>query len=542
MLVGGATFVATAAERGDQVSVRRLTQEQYRRSIADIFGDDVKITARLEPDPRREGLIAIGVSQATVSASGFEQYDAAAREIAAQVAGPERRDALIGCKPANPAQADEACARSFLSRVGRMLYRRPLAPAEADRFVAVANQGATAKKDFYNGLSVSLATMLESPPFLFRIERAVWREGGYRLDDYSTASRLSFLIWNAPPDEALLAAAERGELRTQEGLQRQVDRLLASPRFEEGVRAFFSDMLSLNDLDALQKDPTIYPRFSAKLAADAREQTLRTIVDTLVRRDEDYRELFTTRRTHLSRSLGMLYSIPVVSQGGWEAHTFAADDPRAGLLAQPAFLMAHSHPGRSSATLRGKAIRELVLCQTVPAPPPNVDFAIVQNVQDPRFATARQRIAAHNTDPTCAACHKMTDPLGLPLETFDGGAGMRTTENGAQIDVSGEIDGKSFIGAPGLGKTLAAHPALASCLVSRIYAYGVGRSADAEASAWLEAVQARQAAEGLKLRSIVRAVALSDQFYRPAAAEDGARVANRPPLERGQQKETSYGS
>jgi hypothetical protein len=543
-LLMGRIGYAVADEDGagdERISAHRLTQDQYRRSIADIFGEDIKISARLEPDPRRDGLIAIGVAQASVSASGFEQYDAAAREIAAQVTDPAHRDVLIGCKAP---QDGDRCTKDFIIHAGRLLYRRPLQPAEIERFVAFARQGAAAKKELYGGISLSLAAMLESAPFLFRSERFVRSNGDYRLDDYSIATRLSFLIWNAPPDDTLLAAAETGVLGTPAGLRSQVDRLLTSSRFEQGTRAFFSDMLALDELDNLQKDPTIYPRFSANVAADMREQTLRTIVDTLVRRNEDYRVLFTTRRTFLSRSLGLLYGEPVTSRAGWEPHEFAPNDPRAGLLAQPAFLMAHSHPGRSSATLRGKAIRELILCQKVPAPPPNVNFAIVQNVKDPHFATSRQRIAAHNTEPMCAACHKLMDPLGLPLENFDGGAGMRDTENGVRIDLSGEVDGKSFTGAAGLGETLAANPALPSCLVRRIFAYGAGRPADDGASGWLEAIRRRYVAEGLKLRDIVRAVALSDEFYRPLPSEEGtnATVATERSLHPVIDKETHHGS
>ncbi|WP_373078192.1 DUF1592 domain-containing protein [Zhongshania sp.] len=506
----------------DIVSLRRLTQEQYRQTIADIFGDDIEISARLEPDPRREGLIAIGTAQASVSASGFEQYDAAARQIAEQVTDLAHRELLIGCKPVNTQAADDRCARTFFSRAGRFLYRRALNEAELERFVGIARKGAKVGKDFYWGLSLSLSAMLETAPFLFRVERATWQGDGYRLDDYSTASRISFLIWNAPPDEALLSAAENGSLRTDNGLHREIDRLLASPRYEKGVRAFFNDMLALDDLLALQKDPTIYPRYSAKLASDAREQTLRTIVDTLLRRDQDYRAVFTTRHTFFSRALGFLYSEPVTSPSGWEARELAAGDPRAGILAQPAFLMAHSHPGRSSPTLRGKALRELILCQSVPAPPPNVDFALVQNVSDPNFATARQRLTAHNTEPMCVACHKLMDPLGLPLESFDGAAGMRMTENGAEIDLSGSLHNQSFIGAAGLGATLAKDGAAASCLINRLYSYGAGRAPEQQDSERIDAIYEQYAERGFNLTKLLRTIALSREFYSPPPVEISA--------------------
>lgn len=521
---------AVAINRGNEqdaiVVLRRLSQDQYRQSIADIFGTDIKISGRLEPDPRREGLIAIGVANAAVGSAGFERYDMAAREIAAQVTDIAHRDVLVGCRPRDPASADAACAQGFIHRVGRLLYRHPLQDAETARLVTLAARAAIVKKDFYSGLSTTLATMLESPAFLFRSERAVRDGQGYRLDDYSIASRLSFMIWNAPPDAALLGAAERGDLRTVAGIQAQVDRLLASPRFESGIRAFFTDMLALNDLAGLQKDPAIYPRFTTHLAADAREQTLRMIVDTLVRRNEDYRDLFTTRRTFLSRSLGLLYSQPVTSISGWEPFEYPEGDPRAGLLSQPAFLMGHSHPGRSSPTLRGKAVRELLLCQQVPAPPANVNFALVQNVSDPRFATARKRLGAHNSEPMCAACHKLMDPLGLPMEGFDGAAGMRSQENGATLDLAGEHLGSQFTGTLGLGQTLAKDPALTSCLINRLYSYGAGRVSEGQ-SAWLDPLHEKYDAAGMKIRDVIRAMTSSDAFYRfDAEAVQAPQVAD----------------
>lgn len=520
-LIAAPLAAGSAPDQQEVISFRRLNQQQYRQSIADILGTDIKISGRLEPDPRRDGLIAVGVANAAVGAAGFEQYDAAAREVAGQATDPVHRDILLGCQPQSSAGRDDACARQFLERAGRLLYRRPLVKRESDKFVAMAGSVAATRGDFYGGLSTSLAAMLESVPFIFRVERSVKDDAGYKLDGFSIASRLSFLIWNAPPDDALLAAAERGDLTNREGLGRQVERMLASPRFEHGVRAFFADMLALDDLDGLQKDPAIYPRFSSRLAADAREQTLRTIVDTLIRRNEDYRSLFTTRRTFMSRSLGLLYGEPVASIAGWEPRELAADDLRVGLQSQPAFLMAHSHPGRSSPTLRGKAIRELLLCQPVAAPPPNVNFALVQNVKDPRYATARQRLAVHNSDAMCAGCHKLMDPLGLALESFDGSAGMRTQENGTALDLGGMLDKAEFTGAAGLGLALSKDPALPSCLVNRLYSYGTGRALDEELP-WLDAIRARYEGAGLRIGDIVRAIALDDAFYRaPEMANSG---------------------
>ena len=168
--------------------------------------------------------------------------------------------------------------------------------------------------------------------------------------------------------------------------------MIASPLVESSVRAFFDDMLVLEDFDTMAKDPVIYPAFTLKVVGDAREQTLRMIVDHLLNRDGDYRDLFVTRHTFLSRALGIIYQVPVKGDSdGWTAYEFSKDSPRAGLLLQAGFLSQHSHAGRSSPTKRGRGLRETILCQHIPEPPGNVDIA---TFEDSSAKTARDRLSA----------------------------------------------------------------------------------------------------------------------------------------------------
>ena len=182
---------------------------------------------------------------------------------------------------------------------------------------------------------------------------------------------------NSPgmPGNALLEVAAQGGLSDPESLGREVDRMLASPRLEDGVRAFFEDVFLFDEFADISKDPIRYPVYSAQVAEDAREQTLRVVVDHLVTRKADYRDLFTTRRSFVTRALGPVYVVPVQTEKGWEALEFPDGDPRAGLLSHASFNMLHSHPGRSSATLRGVFLREALLCQHVPDAPADVDFS-----------------------------------------------------------------------------------------------------------------------------------------------------------------------
>jgi hypothetical protein len=511
------------ANPGGPPLVQRLTEKEYRQIIADVFGDDIRVAGRFEPIVRKEGLLEVGTNAATITPTGFEQFDSMARNIAAQLFEPNRRDRIVPCKPKNDTEPDDACAGQTLAKYGRLLFRRPLSEDELKARVTVARDAAVASHSFYAGLQFALRTELEMPEFLFRVDRAEPdpdRPGMMRLDGFSKASRLSFLLWDTAPDDELLTAAARGELDSKRGLARQVDRLLASPRLESGVRALFTDMLAFDGFDTLAKDSMIYPAFNATVAADAQEQTLKTIVDLLIDRKGDYRDLFTTRKTFMDRVLGPIYYVPVVPKHGWVPFEFPEGDPRAGLLSQVSFASLYAHPGQSSPTLRGKAVREVFLCQKVPAPPANVNFTVAQDTSNPEYRTARARLTAHRTNPTCAGCHRIMDPIGLALENFDGIGSYRAQENGAPIDASGELDGTHFANPQELGKALHDNPATASCLVETLYKYGSGRAPGKEQREWLRWLDDRFAAEGYRLPALLRALALSDGFY--AVSQGGA--------------------
>jgi hypothetical protein len=501
---------------GVPVGAQRLSAAQYRQMITDIFAADIKLGGRFEPGLRKKGLLAVGGSAVAMSPSGFEQYDAMARTVAGQVVDEKHRDALVACKPADAKKADQACATTVVTKYARLLFRRPATDKEIAGPVAMAGQAAEAKGDFYAGLAYGLAELLDSPSFIFRKDVAEpdpAASGKLRLTGYSKASRLSFFLWNAGPDDELLRAAGAGELDTKAGLAKQADRMLASPRLESGVRAFFTDFLNFDQFDSLAKDAAIYPVFGQKVAHDAQEQTLRTAVDLLVTQKGDYRELFTTRKTFLTRNLGVVYQVPVASETGWEAHEFAMDDPHAGVLTQLSFTELHAHPGRSSSTLRGKAVREILLCQPVPSPPANVNFTVVQDTNNPNFKTARDRLTAHRTEATCAGCHKIMDPIGLGLENFDGAGQFRTTENGGVIDPSGELDGVKFTDTASLGRAIHDNPAATACLANSLFRYATGRDYDQSERDWQKWLGEQFAKNGYRFPDLMKTIATSDAFY-----------------------------
>jgi hypothetical protein len=517
--------------------MRLISQEQYFNSLGYVFGPDITVAAHFAPFARTDGLLANGSASAGVTIAQMQEFQRTAASLAAQVVSPANRAYLVPCTPRDDTRADDACARKFLLPVGRLLFRRPLDKAMADATVARSDESANRLHDFYGGLAVALEGLLMAPQALFIADRAEpdpARPDYARLDSFSLASRLSFFLWNAAPDDELLRAAQDGQLRTASGLAKQVDRMLASPRLETGVRAFFDDMLRFDDLAVLAKDPGIYPTFGAETVADAREQTLRTLVDQLIVKKRDYRDLFTSRDTFLSPSLAVIYG--VAAPPGWTAYTSPPDSPRAGFLTQVSFLAAHAHPGRSSPTLRGKALRELLLCQTVPRPPPNVDFSLLEDANS-RLKTARERLELHRSNPVCAGCHKLTDPIGLAFENFDGAGQYRATERGAPIDPSGVLDGRRFDDLAGLSQNLREHRELSACLVKRVYGWATGGPTQPSDKPMLGWLGEEFAAGGYRLPDLLRTVALSSAFatvredvpeQRRAAAPAAAHPARAP--------------
>ncbi|WP_417620976.1 DUF1592 domain-containing protein [Parasphingorhabdus sp.] len=519
ILVGFALLLIGDSGEPDPVGgppmLRRLTEEQYRASVADIFASDIPINARFEKPVREQGLIAIGTGRAGISAFAVEQYEAAAQGIVAAVLGKKRRAEFIDCGPAKAADFDEKCARSFLAGKGEMLFRRPLRPEELAKYVGLARQSYDRLGDFYEGLGLSLYTMLVAPDFLFRIETIQPGQNGAvdELDAYSKATRLSFFLTNSSPDAELLRAAREGDLDNDRGLGRQVDRLMASPGFERAVRAFFTDMLQFDRFGELSKDSAIFPAYNSDVAGEAQEQTLKTIVDHLLEKEGDYRDLFTTRQTYLTRNLGVIYRAPVPTRGDWEQVTFDKDANRAGIQSHISFLALHSHPGRSSPTLRGYGVRQVFLCQNVPDPPANVNFAAVEENTNAKMVTARDRLKMHSTEPSCAGCHKVMDPLGLTMENYDGIGIFRTSENGAPIDTTGSLDGTAFDTTDGLAEALRDHPETPRCVVERLYNNAVGRDITWDERYYLDWLIAAFEDNGYRVPALMREIAMSENFF-----------------------------
>lgn len=490
--------------------VPRLTSEQFENAVHDLLGPDIVVPGNIEPDLETAGFLQIGAAAATISPRGVEKYEDAAYEITSQYIDDQFREELT-CTPVG--SRDDDCARYVLEPLVRRAFRRPATEEELDVIIGVAGHAGEVLDDFFEGLEFGLSAVLQSPNFLFRAELgsvSTEVDGVNAYDDWELASRLSFLLWNTIPDEELLAAAEAGELMTDDGLLAQTDRLLASPRAREGLLVFFEELYELHTLDDLNKDPNIFPTVAPDLGPAAREETRLVLEDLIFERQADFRDLFTSRETFLNRRLAALYDVRAPVREGFGYTELPEDANRIGLLGHASILALTAHATSTSPTLRGIFVRERILCGVIPPPPSGVDTSIPEATE--AAPTLRERVARHLEDEFCAGCHSLMDPLGLALENYDGIGVYRSVENGHEVDPSGHLDGVEFDDLPGLIDILAEDPRVTSCLVQKLNRYANSSIDTREQIEALEGLHIIFAHEGFRVLPLIRSYVLSPAF------------------------------
>lgn len=497
----------------------RLTRVQYRNAVEDLLGEGLP-TLPLEDDTNPYLFYSIGAASTTLSEVGVGRYEESAAAMARTVFDdPQRRAELVGCDPVAQGQP---CIDEFIERWGRRAFRRPLDPDERARWsgvVADLGQG-----DPWRGLRFAVTGMLQSPFFLYRVELGgpdPDHPGRLRLDDWEMASRLAFSLWNTIPDEELLDATEAGELATPEGIEDQARRLLADPRAATAIQDFFGQYFDLKRLEGITRDPERYPVYRPELV-DAMRTEVRLLVDDFVsRRDGDIRQIFSTRSTFVNDALAELYGVDAPGAGPitYVPVTLPESGPRAGLLTLGAFLTMNAHQTETSPTLRGKYVRERVLCQTVPPPPDDADVDLDPDTGEGK--TLRERLEEHRKNPACAGCHAVIDPPGFLFEHFDPVGAYRETEpNGAAIDASGHLDGTPLEDARGLADLLATDDRIGPCIVTQLYRHAHARLDDeAEAPAFADLDEAF-ADSGYRFRELLVAL-VSHESFRLVAAQEG---------------------
>ena len=428
------------------------------------------------------------------------------------------RDKVFVVYPAHPAD-ESAAARAIVTSLVRRAYRKPASTIDVNEALHFYQQRRDSGESFDEGIRAALEAILANPQFIFRFEHAALKaQAGrnYAVNDLELASRLSFFLWSAPPDEELLRVASAGTLHQRPVLEREVKRLLADRRSESLATNFAVQWLSLKNLDEVLPDPYQFPNFDKNLSQSMRRET-ELLFDDIARHDRSALTLLTADYTFVDGRLAKHYGIPNVLGNRFRRVTLT-DENRRGLLGQASILTLTSTANRTAPVTRGKWVMQVLLGTPPPPPPPNIPIlAEAADLTTPQ--SVRQRMEEHRKNPACASCHRVIDPIGFSLENFDPTGAWRSADDGIKIDASGTLfDGTALQGPADLRNGLLKHrEAFLRVFAENLFAYGLGRIPDYRDEPQVRAIVSRAAKHDDRFSEYVVGIVESPAFTERSA-------------------------
>jgi len=479
--------------------LRRLSAEQLDNTVRDLFRGGAVPKSDVFNDPQVLGFSGdaaallvrdLGSQQLMSYAESVARW--AVTNVAAQIA------------PCNQMTPD--CRKQFITQFGLRAFRQPLDDAKVTRYESLFASGTT----FEQGLELTIAAMLQSPFFLYRRELGEpdpSKPGLVRLTQYEIASNISYLLTRSMPDDDLLKAAADNQLRTQQQIDAQVERLLQNPQHREGMQRFMSEWMESNRVADVLKEPKVFDLTDA-MRTDMQRETAALVEDVVFARNGSLKDLLTADYTFVNASLAKHYGIAGVTGTDFVKAPMPHDP---GILAHGSMMAGHGGIVYSSPTLRGKLVRTRLLCENLPPPPDDVDTMI----KAPANAkTTREIFQAHVENPVCGPCHQTMDPIGFGFEQYDVVGRFRTQENGVPVDATGEIvgSGLKFNGLKQLVDHLADNDAVRQCMV-RFMAYSsYGAAGWADDGCTYEAVANEAKAQNWSIRAMLIAITRAQHF------------------------------
>jgi Protein of unknown function (DUF1592)/Protein of unknown function (DUF1588)/Protein of unknown function (DUF1595)/Protein of unknown function (DUF1587)/Cellulose binding domain/Protein of unknown function (DUF1585) len=452
--------------------VRRLSHLEYDRTIADLVGLELALASGFAPDNVVDGYDN-DADALTVSGLLADQYRVAAEGVAEAMLAD--LGTYLPCDPVS--DGETACAQSFVTSFGRRAFRRPLAPDELARFVAIHGEIA-AEDGFEEALRWTIAAMLQSPGFLYRSELGSAQDDGtWLLDSHEIASALSYLVIGTMPDAELDADADADLLRDRDVLLAHAERLLAREDAVVPVRAFVDLWLRTGLLEHVTRDAELFPEFTPEIRTAMRGET-RRLVDETWRSGGSYADLLLAEHSFLNDELAGFYGV-TPGDGAPDAEGFRATTVAGhygGVLTHGSVVATHSLPQSSSPIHRGLTVRERLLCNDLPPPPPGV---VNQAPEIEPGQSTRDRYGQHSLDPACSGCHELLDPIGFGFEHYDAVGRWRAQDAGMPVDASGSIVGTAdgdvpFDGAAELATLLADSDEAQRCYAQQWSTFALG--------------------------------------------------------------------
>jgi hypothetical protein len=477
-LSGEAAAACTKGPQPLRGGIRRLTNTEFDRSVRDVFGiaGTPSLDHGLPHDPTVDGFVN-NVDALKVSTLNARGYFEAARAIAKDVTeNAELRARVVTCDVAGAGRT--ACVDEVIDRLTARLFRRPIEAQEREQLRALARE-ADADADPYKSIAIVIEALLQAPSFLYRVERGVEdseHAGWRKLSGHEMASRLSYLIWQSPPDEALLESANRGGLDDAEGVAATAREMLNDSRAQEAYRIFYEQWLHFDELRSLRLTADDYPEWNDSLRESMLEETRRVLDDAW---SGNLLDVLTTNRTYVDGALAQLYGVPGVSGPGFEQVELGPEQHRTGILTHASVLALSGRDESKAPILRGRFVRDAILCSKPPPPPDNVPSLPPAEPGQ----SIRERLEVHRANPDCASCHALMDPVGFGFEKYDMLGRYRETDTeGNALTGEGELAGfapAAFTGAEDLANRVREAPDTKLCVARHVTAFALGRKKSA---------------------------------------------------------------
>jgi Protein of unknown function (DUF1592)/Protein of unknown function (DUF1595)/Protein of unknown function (DUF1588)/Protein of unknown function (DUF1585)/Protein of unknown function (DUF1587) len=484
----------------------RLTDVQYRNTIASLFSFPIDIGTKYPTSSSRYAFTSFAAANDVLYAD-LQNILETSESIALQAV--DKIAQVVSCTPTGDGVA---CARTFLQGFLPRAYRRPVQTAEIDHLIALysAVRAGTEPLDFNLAIAAVLVSVLQSPQFLYRVDIGTPGDtpGLLKLDGFEVASRLSYLFWDAPPDDMLKARAGNGDLDKKDVLVSEAERLLADPRGRTTVARFFSEWMGASG-------KVFADRVAAPIAASFAPEFNRFVTDAVFDADADIGALVSAGHTFANKSLQQHYGLPVTARddNDWLRVELPAK-LRAGVLSKAQVAASHAHTGDTSVILRGNFALGRLTCFDVGLPPAG---AAAMNPVLPATATARDRIEARSAIALCKSCHSAMDWMGYGMEDLDQVGRVRDTYqgNGTPVDAAGiavPFDDAPFTGTAGLASLLAANAeATGACLATQWYRFATAHTEnDEETQCHVGALNKAFADSNYNLKALLVGIARSD--------------------------------
>lgn len=436
----------------------------------------------------------------------------------------QSRAKIFVCQPQKPAE-ERPCAERIARHMATQAFRRPATDADLAFLMKFYEMGRSEPGGFDAGITELVTAILSSPDFLYRVIPSPQQPGATRLlTDLELASRLSFFLWNTPPDQALIDLAASRRLSDPAVMDAQVDRMLKDPRAQSLVDNFALAWLNLDELD--QVEPTDR-EFTPALRANF-ETEIRMFLASVLLEDRSVVDLLDADWTFLNQDLARHYAIPGV-RGPAFRRVKLDNANRHGLLGKGAVLLRTSYADRTSPVVRGAWVLDRITGTPPTPPPPGVETDLSIHDGDAP-TTIRARLEAHRQNPTCMGCHGIIDPPGLALENFDNTGRWREVDAAARvaIDSSTELSsGRKIQGPVELREyLLSREDQFPTTVTTRLMMYGLNREVEYFDMPVVRDIVAKAKASDYRFSALIKGVVNSDAFRRQGTEEKQQTVAS----------------